>query len=327
MKDVFLVIGANGQLGSILTLALREQYGTKQVIASDITKHKTFLGTFETIDATDRFQIQQVVRKYKVTQIFHLAAILSAKGETHPLKTWEINMTTFLNVLEVARTNGVKKVFYPSSIAVFGSEAAQIKTPNNACLNPNTVYGISKVSGEIWAQYYHEKYKLDVRSIRYPGVIGHQSLPGGGTTDYAVSIFHKAVLGEPFACYLGANTSLPMIYIEDAIRATLELMEAPQEAIKIRTAYNIAGLSFSPKEVALAIQERIPSFKITYAPDFRDKIAQNWPQSIDDTAAKQDWGWLPRYNLSQITDTMLHALTAYYTNPLKTNKDRSILCI
>ncbi len=326
MENIILVIGANGQLGSVLTGALQEKYGSKNVIVSDISEQKTTKGIFERIDATNMDRIQEVVSKYSVTQIYHLAAILSANGEANPLKTWDINMKTLLNVLEVARINNIEKVFYPSSIAVFGSGATQVNTPNDAYLDPATVYGISKVSGENWAQYYYLKYGLDIRSIRYPGIVGYQSLPGGGTTDYAVDIFHKAVLDETYTCFLSENTTLPMMYIDDAVNATIALMEAPKEAIKIRTSYNIAGVSFSPKEVVSEIQKRIPNFNIIYAPDFREEIAKNWPKSIDDSAANADWGWTPEYNLSEITDVMIHALNDYYNKENKSKKDIS-LCI
>lgn len=312
MKDVILIIGANGQLGSVLRVALQDKYGVKNVIVSDISKRKTTKEIFEHIDATDIDRIQEVVSKYKVTQIYHLAAILSANGEADPLRTWDLNMKTLLNVLEVSRKNKIDKIFYPSSIAVFGSGVTQLNTPNNGYLNPSTVYGISKVSGENWVQYYHLKYGLDIRSIRYPGIIGYQSVPGGGTTDYAIDIFHKAVLGETYHCFLNAHTILPMMYIDDAVRATLELMEAPKEVIKIRTSYNIAGVSFSPKEVSLEIQKRIPDFNVVYNPDFREDIAQNWPKSIDDAFANNDWGWKAEYNLSGIVEIMIRELKNYY---------------
>lgn len=326
MKTTILIIGANGQLGAVLTPALQEKYGVENVIASDISEQKTATGIFEFVDATDIKSIQRIVTKYKVTQIYHLAAILSAKGEAKPLKTWDINMSTWLNVLEVSRKNNINKVFYPSSIAVFGNGINQINTPNDAYLDPSTVYGISKATGENWAQYYYLKYGLDVRSIRYPGIIGHQSLPGGGTTDYAVDIFHKAVLGETYHCFLSAKSTLPMLYINDAIRATIALMEAPKESLKIRTSYNITGVSFSPKEVASAIQKIIPDFTIIYAPDFRQSIANSWPKSIDDSEARNDWGWNPTYNLTRITAEMVKELTTYYNQLDKSKKDIS-LCI
>ena len=312
MSTTILVIGANGQVGRVLTEALQSKYGKERIIASDLRKREDSNGIFEVIDATNFDRIKEVVIQYKVTQIYHLAAILSAKGEENPLKTWDINIKTWLNVLEVSRICNVEKVFYPSSIAVFGNSAPRNNTPNNAYLDPATVYGISKVDGENWAQYYHIKYGLDVRSIRYPGIIGYQSLPGGGTTDYAVDIYHKAVLNEMFTCFLNEDTVLPMIFIDDAIRATIEIMEAPVESIKVRTSYNIAGISFSPKEVASEIPELYPGFKIDYKPDFRQDIAEGWPKSIDDSEARMDWGWKPKYDLWSITETMIRELKAQY---------------
>ncbi|MDD7887282.1 NAD-dependent epimerase/dehydratase family protein [Flavivirga sp. 57AJ16] len=312
MNTTILIIGAHGQVGRVLTESLQDKYGRESVIASDIRKDENANGIFEVIDATDFDRIKEVVIQYKVTQIYHLAAILSAKGEENPLKTWDINIKTWLNVLEVSRICHVEKVFYPSSIAVFGNSAPRNNTPNNAYLDPTTVYGISKVDGENWAQYYHIKYGLDVRSIRYPGIIGYQSLPGGGTTDYAVDIYHKAVLNEKFICFLNEGTVLPMIFIDDAIRATIEIMEAPAEKIKVRTSYNIAGISFSPKEVASEIHKRYPDFKIDYKPDFRQNIAEGWPRSIDDSEARMDWGWKPVYDLGAITDTMIRELKSQY---------------
>ncbi|MEP5339556.1 MAG: NAD-dependent epimerase/dehydratase family protein [Algibacter sp.] len=316
MKDRILITGANGQLGSVLTATLQDKYGDENVVASDVTKRRMPRGVFETIDATNLDRIQEVVTTYGITQIYHLAAILSANGEANPLRSWDINMKTLLNVFEVSRINKIEKVFYPSSIAVFGKGAPQINTPNNAYLDPSTVYGISKVDGENWAQYYHLKYGLDIRSIRYPGVVGHQSLPGGGTTDYAVDIFHETILNETYNCFLNEDATLPMIYMDDAIRATIELMEAPAESIKIRTSYNISGTSFSPKEIAAEIKKRIPNFKITYTPDFRADIARNWPKTIDDFNARNDWDWKANFNLSEITDSMLSALKNYYKSAL-----------
>lgn len=309
---MILVIGANGQLGTVLTQALRGSYGADKVVASDIMKRESNTGLFEVIDATNFKRIEEVVKQYKVTEIYHLAAILSANAESNPIRSWEINTKTLLNVLEVSRLNKVEKVFYPSSIAVFGKNAPRIKTPNNVSLNPETVYGISKVDGENWGQYYYNKYDLDVRSIRYPGVISYQSLPGGGTTDYAVDIYHKAVLNEKYSCYLTKDTTLPMIFIDDVIRATLQLMEASKEQINIRTSYNVSGLSFSPEEVAKEIRKRISNFEIEYIPDFRQEIAANWPVSIDDSCAYNDWGWQSEYNLSDITEVMLSKLRNQY---------------
>ncbi|WP_282135645.1 NAD-dependent epimerase/dehydratase family protein [Seonamhaeicola maritimus] len=309
---MILVIGANGQLGTVLTQVLRGSYGADKVVASDIMQRESNTGLFEVIDATNFKRIEEVVKQYKVTEIYHLAAILSANAESNPIRSWEINTKTLLNVLEVSRLNKVEKVFYPSSIAVFGKNAPRIKTPNNVSLNPETVYGISKVDGENWGQYYYNKYDLDVRSIRYPGVISYQSLPGGGTTDYAVDIYHKAVLNEKYSCYLTKDTTLPMIFIDDVIRATLQLMEASKEQINIRTSYNVSGLSFSPEEVAKEIRKRISNFEIEYIPDFRQEIAANWPVSIHDSCAYNDWGWQSEYNLSDITEVMLSKLRNQY---------------
>ncbi|WP_109299715.1 NAD-dependent epimerase/dehydratase family protein [Aquimarina sp. AU474] len=312
MKTVVLIIGANGQLGSVLTESLQHKHGKDNVIASDLHQRKSFDGIFEVIDATDKVRIQNVVTKYNVTQIYHLAAILSAKGEENPLQTWDINMKTLFNVLEVSRLSNIERVFFPSSIAVFGEGAPLSQTPNDAYLDPATVYGISKAAGENWAQYYFLKYGLDIRSIRYPGVIGYQSLPGGGTTDYAVDIYHKAVLEQQFDCFLKEDATLPMIFMEDAIRATIELMEAPKENITVRTSYNIAGISFSPAEVVEEIRKLYPNFVVKYTPDFRQDIASRWPKSIDDTTAKKDWGWKPEFDLESITATMIQKLKQQY---------------
>lgn len=313
-KDIILVIGANGQLGTVLTHNLQVKYGRENVIASDLRDNPNFDGSFECIDATDLNRILFVVEKYNVSQIYHLAAILSAKGEQAPLATWDINMKTLFNVLEVGRMKSLDKIFYPSSIAVFGDAAAVDNTPQDAYLNPTTVYGISKASGENWAQYYNSKYGLDVRSIRYPGVIGYQSLPGGGTTDYAVDIFHKAIMGEEFSCFLNSDCDLPMIFMDDAIRATIELMEAPKENIKIRSSYNLAGVSFTPAQLVESITKYQPDFKCKYEPDFRQDIAASWPNSIDDSFARKDWDWKHEYDLDKITYTMLTKLKEQYVS-------------
>ncbi len=311
-KTKVLVIGANGQLGSVLIGALQKKFGIENVVGSDLKKKEDFHGIFEIADATNQERIQELVSKYNITQIYHLAAILSARGEENPLQTWDINMKTLFTVLEVSRLNTIDRVFFPSSIAVFGTGAPLKNTPNNAYLDPATVYGMSKAAGENWAQYYFLKYGLDVRSIRYPGVIGYQSLPGGGTTDYAVDIYHKAVLNEEFVCFLNDDATLPMIFMDDTIRATLELMDAPREDIKIRTSYNIAGISFSPAEVVAEIRKLYPDFKVKYEPDFRQDIAASWPKTIDDAAAAKDWGWKPEYNLEMITQTMIQKLKEKY---------------
>ncbi|WP_024770671.1 NAD-dependent epimerase/dehydratase family protein [Aquimarina macrocephali] len=320
METIILVIGANGQLGSVLTESLKQKFGSSNVIASDLRSREGYEGSFEIIDATDINRIEEVVVQYKVTQVYHLAAILSAKGEETPLRTWDINMKTLFNVLEVSRQHNIDRVFFPSSIAVFGEGAPIENTPNDAYLDPATVYGISKAAGENWAQYYFLRYGLDVRSIRYPGVIGYQSLPGGGTTDYAVDIYHKAVLGEEFSCFLKEDATLPMIFMEDAIRATLELMDAPKEDINMRTSYNIAGISFSPAEVVAEIRKLYPDFKIKYDPDFRQEIAARWPKSINDSAAIKDWGWKPEFDLKSITSTMIQKLKEKYKTGSKNQK-------
>lgn len=308
MKERILITGAHGQLGSVLTKKLQETYGIDHVVASDLRSDDTFFGRFEILDATDFERIKSVISEYGITQIYHMAAILSANGEKRPLVTWDVNMKTFFNVLEASRLLGVKKVFYPSSIAVYGDNAPKKMTPQDYFLKPTTVYGMSKAAGENWSNYYFEKYGLDVRSIRYPGVIGYQSLPGGGTTDYAVDIYHKAINEGVFECFLEASTELPMIYMDDAIRATIEVMEAPAENITVRTSYNLAGMSFSPEQQAKSIQKVYPEFKITYKPDFRQKIADSWPNSIDDSNARNDWNWKPQYNLESMTTDMIKNL-------------------
>jgi nucleoside-diphosphate-sugar epimerase len=307
-----LITGASGQLGSVLTKKLQEKYGHDNVIASDLRINLSFDGIFEVLDATDFGALSAIVLKYKITQIYHLAAILSANGEKSPLSTWDINMKSLFNVLEVSRLMNIDKVFFPSSIAVYGIDAPKIKTPQDYVLAPSTVYGISKVAGENWANYYYERYNLDIRSIRYPGVIGYQSLPGGGTTDYAVDIFHKAVKKEEFECFLNATTVLPMIYMDDTIRATIELMESPKENITVRTSYNLSGLSFSPEELAKSIQKIYPNFKIFYKPDFRQKIAESWPSSIDDSMARNDWNWKPQFDINALTNVMIEELEKKY---------------
>ena len=312
MKEKILIIGANGQLGSVLTQALQTKYGYDNVIATDIKFNENFKSKFEFLDATDFNSIQHVIEEYDITQVYHMAAILSAKGEQQPLRTWDINNQTFLNVLEAARLNQVNKVFYPSSIAVYGENAPKNDTPQNFFLVPTTVYGMSKASGEHWANYYYETYGLDVRSLRYPGVIGHQTSPGGGTTDYAVDAYHYAVKEEDFICFLNKYSALPMIYMDDAIRATIELMEAPIEKIKTRTSYNISSMSFNPEELQLAISLLFPNFKMVYKPDFRQNIADSWPNSINDNEARLDWGWKPNYDLHAMTKDMVKHLKVKY---------------
>jgi threonine 3-dehydrogenase len=303
-----LITGASGQLGTVLTQELQNKYGISNVIASDLRMNSNYVGEFEILDATNFEILKEIVIKHKITQIYHLAAILSANGEKYPLSTWDINMKTFFNVLEVSRIYEVEKVFFPSSIAVFGSNIDRIDTKQSSNLTPSTVYGISKVAGENWAKYYNERYGLDIRSLRYPGIIGYQSLPGGGTTDYAVEIFHKAIKHETYNCFLSDTTILPMIYMEDAIRATIELMEAPKENITIRTSYNIAGMSFNPSQLTKAIKAIYPNFKVEYSPDFRQNIADSWPMSIDDIDASNDWNWKPKFNIESMTLDMIENL-------------------
>lgn len=307
-QDKILVIGAGGQIGAVLTEALREVHGPDQVVASDLRDLGQQAGPTATLDALDPQALEDLVKKWGITQIYHLAAILSANGEKNPLWAWDINMRSLFNVLEIARSRNLHKVYFPSSIAVFGREAVHTETPQNEVLIPETVYGISKVAGENWANYYYRRYGVDVRSLRYPGIIGYQSMPGGGTTDYAVDIYHYAVRQEAYQCFLSAKTRLPMLYMPDAIRGTLELMEAPSNRLSVRTSYNLAGMSFTPDEVAESIRQLMPKFKISYKPDFRQAIADSWPASINDSAARRDWGWKPEFDLQAMTKDMLQNL-------------------
>jgi nucleoside-diphosphate-sugar epimerase len=310
--DKILITGAGGQLGTVLTTQLQQKHGFQNVIASDLRRNSSFEGNFEVLDVTDFDALKRCVLKNEITQIYHLVAILSAKGEEAPLQTWDVNMGCLFNVLEVSRLCKIDKIFYPSSIAVFGNNIEMDNTPQSPNLTPLTVYGISKAAGENWVNYYHKKYGMDVRSIRYPGVIGYQSLPGGGTTDYAVDIFHKAIKEELFSCFLSASTNLPLIFIDDAIRATIELMDAPAKKIKVRTSYNLAGFSCTPEKLYNAVKQVYPDFKITYKPDFRQDIADSWPNSIDDSSAVHDWGWEPKFNLESMTEVMITELKKIY---------------
>ena len=303
-----LVIGARGQIGTELVIELRKQLGEGNVIASDISNlHADFPspGPFETLDVLDGHRLTEIISKYKVTQIYHLAAMLSATSEKKPKLAWTLNIDGLLNILDVSCERGIKKVFWPSSIAVFGPTTPKDNTPQHTVMDPSTVYGISKLAGERWCEYYFMKFGLDVRSIRYPGLIGYKSEPGGGTTDYAVHIFHEALKKHSYQSFLSENTLLPMMYMPEAIRGTLMLMDAPAEKVKIRSSYNFAGVSFSPKEVAAEIKKRIPDFTCTYVPDFRQKLAESWPHSIDDHFAGEHWGWKNQFDLSRITDDML----------------------
>lgn len=306
-----LVIGAGGQIGVELTLALRAKFGNDNVIASDIREPHVLLadsGPFVQLDVMNTNAVSLLVKKEKITQIYLLAAILSATGEKNPLWAWDINMKSLMNILDICVEHKVSKLYWPSSIAVFGNTTPKEDTPQKTVIEPVTVYGISKYAGELWCQYYFDKYGLDVRSLRYPGLISWKSAPGGGTTDYAIDIYIEALKKKSYECFLDEDTYLPMMYMDDAIRATLELMDAPKASIKNRMSYNLAGMSFSPKEITAAIQKHIPEFSISYAPDFRQKIADSWPSKIDDSDARSDWGWRPEYDLESMTAEMLKML-------------------
>lgn len=312
--NTILVIGANGQLGTELTAELRAIYGSANVIASDIQaprKEPLPNEPFEQLDVMNAEKLAKIVDQYKITEIYMLAAILSAKGEQNPIFAWDLNMQSLLNVLEVAREKKLSKIYWPSSIAVFGPNSPVDNTPQDCVMDPNTVYGISKLAGERWCAYYHEKYGVDVRSLRYPGLIGYKSLPGGGTTDYAVDIFHKALNGEVFECYLREDSYLPMMYMPDAIKATIDLMQAPAENISVRSSYNLGALSFTPKDIYEVIKKQHPDFKITYNVDYRQKIADTWPNSIDDSQAQKDWNWKPKYTLEDMVEDILEKLPEF----------------
>lgn len=306
-----LIIGACGQIGTELTLRLRAEYGNDNVIASDIRKLNNDIvnnGIFEVVNALDYNQIEHLIEKYQITDIYLMAALLSATAEKNPAFAWDLNMNSLFHVLNLAKAGKIKKIFWPSSIAVFGPTTPREDTPQFTIMEPTTVYGISKQTGERWCEYYHHQYGVDVRSIRYPGLISWTTEPGGGTTDYAVDIYHKALKNGTFECFLSENTKLPMMYMDDAINATVQIMKAPDDAIKIRSSYNLAGVSFTPKEVALEIKKHLPNFEISYQPDFRQKIADSWPASIDDSSARQDWGWHHQFELDAITNEMLENL-------------------
>lgn len=308
-----LVIGANGQIGSELVQALGEKHGADNVIAADIGPHSLFGARhYETLDVLDEKRLVELVDRHDVTQLYQLAALLSVTGEQAPLKAWTLNMNGLLNVLELARERGQAgkplQIFWPSSIAAFGPHTPAVDTPQLAVMDPTTIYGISKQAGERLCEYYFAKFGVDVRSIRYPGIISHKSPPGGGTTDYAIAIFHAACHGERYVCYLGPESTLPMIYMPDAIRATIELMDAPQQQVRIRSAYNVAGVSFNPRELAQAIRRHLPRFEIDYQPDQRQAIADSWPHSLDDTHARADWGWQARIGIDELVADMLDNL-------------------
>jgi nucleoside-diphosphate-sugar epimerase len=308
-KETVLVLGANGQIGSELVMALRGAFGNFNVIATDIKDPNAEVkdsGPFEYCDVLDTIKLNYLFQQYKPTQVYLLAALLSAVGEQKPMKAWELNMNGLLNVLNLCVEYKVAKVYWPSSIAVFGPNTPRVNTPQYTVMDPNTVYGFSKQAGERWCEYYFNKYGLDVRSIRYPGIIGWKTAPGGGTTDYAVHIFYEAIKHKKYECFLSANTILPMMHIDDAIRGTLELMDAPSEKIKIRSSYNLAAISFKPTDLEKEILKEIPDFKLTYlSGDPRQKIANSWPQSIDDSFARKEWDWNHQYDLSALCSNML----------------------
>ena len=311
IREKILVIGASGQIGVELTLALRKIYGNANVVASDLREENELLkgtGPYVSLDVMNKEMLHVQVIRQNITQIYLLAAILSATGEKNPNLAWNLNMQSLLNVLDIAKEEKIYKVYWPSSIAVFGPTSPKINCPQQTIIEPSTVYGISKYAGEFWCNYYHQRWGLDVRSIRYPGLISYKSEPGGGTTDYAVEIFHEALEEKKYECFLQEDTYLPMMYMPDAIKATLELMEAPAAQISIRTSYNISGMSFSPKEIAAEIKKYVPEFKISYKPDYRQQIANSWPQSIDDTVARNDWGWKEDYDLERMTKDMFENL-------------------
>jgi nucleoside-diphosphate-sugar epimerase len=315
--DNILIIGSNGQLGTELTESLAALYGADHVFAADIhPRQSSSKVAFFKLDVLDKSAMADIVSRCQITQIYQLAAMLSATGEKFPLKAWNLNMQGLINTLELAKDTSVRQVFWPSSIAAFGPHTPRVDTPQLAVMDPNTMYGISKQAGERICEYYHLKFGIDVRSIRYPGIISYGNPPGGGTTDYAIDIFQAAKNQKVFHCFLDRNTTLPMIYMPDAIRATLELMAAPHSAIQVHSSYNVAGVSFSPAEIAQHIQNLQPGFAITYQPDFRQAIADSWPQSLDDSAARQDWGWRPHYGLRAMVSDMLKNIPAQWSTAM-----------
>ena len=306
--EKILVIGCSGQIGSELTLELRNRYGNENVIATDIRPAPPEIassGRFEMLDVMDTAKLQLILEHEKITQVYHLAAILSGNAEKRPLASWDINMKSLMNVLELARELKLKKVFWPSSIAVFGPTTPRYNTPQFTVMEPNTVYGISKQAGERWIEYYFNKYGVDTRSLRYPGLISYKTEAGGGTTDYAVEIFYDAIRKKKYECFLGPESDLPMMFMSDAIKATIDLMEADASQLSLRSSYNVAGICFNPRQLAEEIKKHIPEFEITYKPDFRQAIADSWPACIDDTVAKKDWGLSFEYDLPKMTELMI----------------------
>lgn len=312
MSTKILIIGACGQIGTELTHKLRSIYGTENVIASDIRKLNNDVvnsGPFEVVNALDFNQIEHIVEQYKIDEVYLMAALLSATAEKNPAFAWDLNMNSLFHVLNLAKAKKIKKIFWPSSIAVFGPTTPKEQTPQYTIMEPSTVYGISKQSGERWCEYYHNIFGVDVRSIRYPGLISWSTPPGGGTTDYAVDIYYKALADKKYECFLSSETKMPMMYMDDAINATIKIMQAPEAQIKIRSSYNLAAMSFTPTGIAAEIKKHIPEFEISYNPDFRQKIADSWPASIDDSRAREDWGWNHKYDLENMTVDMLDHLS------------------
>lgn len=308
-EDKILIVGAGGQIGIELTQELSLLYGSSNVVASDLHPISGLPNNpFEQLDILDKETLLNIVKKHGIRQVYLLAALLSATGEQNPMFAWKLNMTGLFNVLDLAKEKHIERVYWPSSIAVFGPTTPRQNTPQFTVMEPTTVYGISKQAGERWCEWYFNKYGVDVRSLRYPGLIGWKSAPGGGTTDYAVHIFHEALKHKSYECFLKENTALPMMHMEDAIRATIEIMHAPAENIKIRGSYNLAGISFTPAQIADEIKKHIPDFTISYKPDFRQAIADSWPQSIEDVSAQKDWGWNAKYDLNLLVKNMLENL-------------------
>jgi len=309
MEGRVLVVGSSGQIGTELVEELRKLHGNENVVASDIREPQVAQeGPFEKLDILNKIQLSDIVEQYNIKEVYLLAAMLSATAEKNPAFGWELNMNSLFNVLNLAKDGIIDKIFWPSSIAVFGPTTPQKDTPQYTVMEPTTVYGISKQAGERWCEYYHKQFGVDVRSIRYPGLIGYKSKPGGGTTDYAVDIFYQALEQKSFNCFLSENTTLPMMYMSDAIKATINIMKADSADIKIRSSYNVSGMSFSPTEIADEIKKSIPEFKISYTPDFRQEIADSWPKSINDASAKKDWSWKPDFDLTALSNIMLEKL-------------------
>ncbi|TPV34784.1 NAD-dependent epimerase/dehydratase family protein [Paucihalobacter ruber] len=317
MSEKILIVGAAGQIGSELTEKLRSIYGTYNVIASDINSNNESLvksGPFQIIDAKNYDELKNCITGHNINTVYLMAAMLSASAEKNPMSAWELNMGSLFHVLNLAKDGFINKVFWPSSIAVFGPSTPKVNTPQQTIMEPTTVYGISKLTGERWCEYYYQKFGVDVRSLRYPGIISYKTLPGGGTTDYAIDIFHKAISEQKFECFLNAESTLPMMYMDDAIDATIKLMQTNKDAVSLRSSYNLAAISFNPEELANSIKKYIPEFEIQYKPDFRQDIANSWPNSIDDSFARNDWNWQYRYNLDSITKEMINGLKATFQN-------------